>query len=92
MVWNVLKKDLDMRHHEYMQTMYRIDSLKKEIQQWHSLLDKLVEDTNYTGYPSHYASHMNTGIVYDKRVIGDNLTRLNQEMEDLEEKLNNDKY
>jgi len=93
MVYNVLTRSkIDMRYNEYMKVMYRIDSVKKEIQQWHSLLEKLVEDTDYTGYPSHYASHMNTGIVYDKRVIGDNLTRLDKEMDDLEERLNNDKY
>lgn len=85
MVWNVLKKGFDMRHEEHMRTMYRIDSVKKEIQNWHSLLGKLVEEPDYE---SHFASHSVTGIVYDKRIIGDNLARLNKEMDDLEEKFN----
>jgi len=83
MVWNVLRKDFDMGHDEYIKTMYRIDSVKKQIEQMQRLLSNLIEDEIET----HYASHKDTGIVYDKRVIGDNLTRLNHEMDDLEERL-----
>ena len=76
-----------MRHDEYMKVMYRIDSVKKEIEQTQRLLLNLVEESDFSDYPSHYASHKDTGIVYDKRIIGDNLTRLNHEMDELEEKL-----
>ena len=83
MVWNVLRKDFDMRYDNHIKVMYRIDSVKKEIEQMQRLLSNLIEDEIET----HYASHKDTGIVYDKRVIGDNLTRLNHEMDDLEERL-----
>lgn len=75
-----------IRHDEYMKIMYRIDSIKKEIEQTQRLLSNLVEEE----YETHYASHKDTGIVYDKRIIGDNLTRLNTEMDDLEERLSNE--
>ena len=84
MVYNIFSKDIDMRHSEYIKTMYRIDSIKKEIESTQSLLSNLVEEPDYE---SNYAAHKDTGIVYDKRIIGDNLTRLNKEMDELEEKL-----
>lgn len=85
MVYNVLR-DIGAtmpRHAEMIKIMYRIDSVKKELDQWHDLMSKLIEEPD-----ENYASHMNTGIVYDKRVIADNLDRLKQEMTDLEERLN----
>lgn len=88
MVYRIFTRDVFrmMRHDEYMKVMYRIDSIKKEIEQMQRLLTNLVEDE----IDPNYASHKDTGIVYDKRVIGDNLTRLNQEMDDLEERLSNE--
>lgn len=89
MVYNIFSKDIDMRHDEYIKVMYRIDSVKKEINSWNDLLLNLIEEPDYE---SHYAAHRNTAIVYDKRIIGDNLTRLNQEMDDLEKRLSDEKY
>jgi len=73
-----------MRHDEYIKVMYRIDNVKKEIVNTQALLMNLVEEEDYE---SNYASHKETGLVYDKRILGDNLTRLNKEMDELEKQL-----
>lgn len=83
MVWNVLRKDIDMRYEQHIRVMYRIDSIKKEINNWQSILANLIEEELETNY----ATHKDTAIVYDKRVIGDNLSRLNDEMDTLENDL-----
>lgn len=77
-----------MRYEGYIKVMYRIDNIKKEIEQYETLLRNLVEEDEYS--PTHYAAHKETGLIYDKRIIGDNLTRLNDEMTNLEETLNSD--
>ena len=67
-----------------LKKMHRFDSLKKECQRWHSLLDKLEVDSNTW---ENYVTHSETGIVYDLRVIRNKIDLLNREMDDLE-KLN----
>ena len=83
MVWNVIRKDIDMRYEQHIRVMYRIDSIKKEINNWQSILTNLVEDE----FETNYATHKDTAIVYDKRVIADNLARLNEEMDTLENEI-----
>lgn len=67
-----------------LKKMHRVDSIKKQILQYESLLSKLVEEPDYE---SHFASHVETGLVYDKRIIGDNLARLNKEMDEIDQYL-----
>ena len=83
MVWNVLTEGFKMGEYDVaLKRMHRVDSIKKQILQYESLLSKLVEEPDYE---SHYAAHKDTGLVYDKRILGDNLARLNREMDELED-------
>ena len=83
MVWNVLRKDFTMGEYDVaLKRMHRVDSIKKQILQYESLLSKLVEEPDYE---SHFASHAETGVVYDKRILGDNLARLNKEMDEIDQ-------
>jgi len=85
MVWNVLTEGFKMGEYDVaLKRMHRVDSIKKQILQYESLLSKLVEEPDYE---SHFASHSETGIVYDKRIIGDNLARLNTEMDEIDQYL-----
>ena len=65
-----------------LKRMYRVDSIKKQIQTYENLLSKLVipEDD----IPSDYVSHKETGIVYDLRILQANLDRLNEEMDEID--------
>ena len=83
MVWNVLRKDFTMGEYDVaLKRMHRVDSIKKQVLQYESLLSKLVEEPDYE---SHFASHAETGVVYDKRILGDNLARLNKEMDEIDQ-------
>jgi hypothetical protein len=53
-----------------------------------SLIWKLVDEPDYE---SHYAAHSETGVVYDKRILGDKIARINHEIEELEDRIENDK-
>ena len=64
-----------------LKRMHRVDSIKKQVLQYESLLSQLVEEPDYE---SHFASHAETGVVYDKRILGDNLARLNREMDEID--------
>ena len=64
-----------------LKRMHRVDSIKKQVLQYESLLSKLVEEPDDE---SHFASHAETGVVYDKRILGDNLARLNKEMDEID--------
>jgi hypothetical protein len=77
-----------MRYNEYMKVNLRCETLKQQVDEEISLLSKLVEEPDYE---SNYAAHMETGVVYDKRILGDKIARLNHEIEELEDKIENDK-
>ena len=77
-----------MRYSEYMKVSLRCETLKQQIDEEMSLISKLVEEPDYE---SHYAAHSETGVVYDKRILGDKVDRLNKEIAELEHRLENDK-
>ena len=77
-----------MRYSEYMKLSTRCAMLKQQIDEEMSLISKLVEEPDYE---SHYAAHSQTGVVYDKRILGDKVDRLNKEIAELEYRLENDK-
>ncbi len=76
-----------MRYSEYMKVNLRCEALKQQIDEEMSLISKLVEEPDYE---SHYAAHSETGVVYDKRILGDKVDRLNKEIAELENRLEND--
>ena len=76
-----------MRYSEYMKVNLRCEVLKQQIDEEMSLISKLVEEPDYE---SHYAAHSETGVVYDKRILGDKVDRLNKEIAELENRLEND--
>ena len=77
-----------MRYSEYMKVNLRCETLKQQIDEEMSLISKLVEEPDYE---SHYAAHSETGVVYDKRILGDKIGRLNKEIAELENRIENDK-
>ena len=84
MVWNVLRKDFMMGDYDVaLKRMHRRDSLDKQCQQWQSLLSKLVLNEDDIG--TSYATHSDTGIVYDIRIIEKNINKLKVELDELEE-------
>lgn len=76
-----------MRYSEYMKVNLRCEALKQQIDEEMSLISKLVEEPDYE---SHYAAHSETGVVYDKRILGDKIGRLNKEIAELEHRIEND--
>tara|TARA_B100000035_G_scaffold247233_1_gene215923 strand:+ start:753 stop:989 length:237 start_codon:yes stop_codon:yes gene_type:complete len=76
-----------MRYSEYMKVNLRCETLKQQIDEEMSLISKLVEEPDYE---SHYAAHSETGVVYDKRILGDKIDRLNKEIAELEHRIEND--
>ncbi len=66
-----------------LKKMHQYDSIKKEVDGYMSLLNKLIIPEN--DIPSDYVTHSVTGAVYDLRIIRQNVDRLNKELEDLEE-------
>ena len=85
MVYNVVTKDWN-RMGEYdvaLKRMHRYDNIKKEIDGYMSLLNKLIIPEN--DIPSDYVTHSLTGAVYDLRIITKNVDRLKKELDDLEE-------
>ena len=81
MVYNVVTKDFRMGEYDTaLKKMHRYDSLKKEIDGLQNLLLKLVEEPDYD---SNYAAHSVTGVVYDLRIIRENVDRLHKELDDV---------
>ena len=76
-----------MRYDEYMKVNLRCETLKQQVNEEMSLISKLVEEPDYQ---SNYAAHSETGVVYDKRILGDKIARLNHEIEELEDRIEND--
>ena len=77
-----------MRYDDYMRTRSRSEMLKDEVDKTMSLIWKLVDEPDYE---SHYAAHSETGVVYDKRILGDKIGRLNKEIAELENRIENEK-
>lgn len=81
MVYNVVTKDFRMGEYDTaLKKMHRCDSIKKELDGLQNLLYKLVEEPDYD---SNYAAHSVTGVVYDLRIIRENVDRLNRELDDV---------
>mgnify|MGYP005675641523 FL=1 len=84
MVYNVFGENFRMGEYDVaLKRMHRYDSIKKEIDGYMSLLNKLIipEDD----IPSDYVTHSLTGAVYDLRILKRNIDRLHKELDDLEE-------
>jgi len=62
-----------------LKTMMRMDSLNKEIIQYSSLIQKLLP----TGQDD-FMTHAETGVVYDMRILKDNVNRLEEELNALD--------
>lgn len=77
-----------MRYDDYMRTRSKSEMLKDEVDKTMSLIWKLVDEPDYE---SHYAAHSETGVVYDKRILGDKIARINHEIKELEDRIENDK-
>lgn len=86
MVWNVITKDLRVdsmgTFDNSLKKMHRFDRLKKEIQDWQSLLGKL--DGSYENADWNHATHRETGVVYDMRVIKRKIAEIDEELKDVE--------
>jgi hypothetical protein len=81
MVYNVVTKDFRMGEYDTaLKKMHRYDSIKKELDGLQNLLYKLVEEPDYD---SNYAAHQTTGVVYDLRIIRQNVDRLHKELDDV---------
>ena len=84
MVYNVFGENFRMGEYDVaLKRMHRYDSIKKEIDGYMSLLNKLVIPEDYI--PSDYLTHDVTGAVYDLRILQRNIDRLHNELDDLEE-------
>ena len=77
-----------MRYDDYMRVRSRSEMLKDEVDKTISLIGKLVEEPDYE---SHYAAHSETGMVYDKRILHNKLAKINHQIEELEDRIENDK-
>ena len=73
-----------MRYGEYMKEMSRLDRMNEEYKRYDALLGEL------SNHWMTYASHNVTGIVYDTTIIKQNLNKLREEIEYIEEKLDNE--
>ena len=76
-----------MRYDDYMRTRGKSEMLKDEVDKTMSLIWKLVDEPDYE---SHYAAHSETGVVYDKRILHNKVARINREIEELEDRIEND--
>ena len=84
MVYNITTKDFRMGEYDVaLKKMHRYDNIKKEIDGYTSLLNKLIIPEN--DIPSDYVTHSVTGAVYDLRILKRNIDRLHKELDDLEE-------
>ena len=86
MVWNVITKDLRLdsmgTFDNSLKKMHRFGRIKKEIQDWQSLLGKL--DGSYENADWNHATHRETGVVYDMRVIKRKIAEIDEELKDVE--------
>ena len=86
MVWNVIPKDLRVdsmgTFDNSLKKMHRFERLKREIDQWQSLLGKL--DGSFENADWNHATHRETGVVYDMRVIKKKIAEIEEELKDVE--------
>ena len=84
MVYNVVTGDFRMGEYDVaLKKMHQYDNIKKQLVEYTSLLNKLIIPEG--DVPGDYVSHSVTGAVYDLRIIRQNVDRLNEELDDLEE-------
>lgn len=86
MVWNVLTEDFEVDEmgtfDNSLKKMFRFERLKEEIQEWQNLLGKL--DGSYENADWNHATHRETGVVYDMRVIKNKIAEIEEELKDVE--------
>ena len=63
--------------------MIAIFYLVEEIQSWENILGKL--DTTLEHFDENLATHRETGIVYDLRVVRNRIKEINMELKDVED-------
>lgn len=67
---------------EGLKMMHALDSAKKEMNGYIYLMSKLEPMGEYDG--DHYVSHIDTGIVYDLRIVHRNIQRIEDKINELE--------
>lgn len=86
MVWNVLTADFEVDEmgtfDNSLKKMFRFERLKNEIDEWQNLLGKL--DSSFENADWNHATHRETGVVYDMRVIKRKIAEIEEELKDVE--------
>ena len=89
MVWNVLTSDFEVDEmgtfDNSLKKMFRFERLKNEIDEWQNLLGKL--DSSFENADWNHATHRETGVVYDMRVIKKKIAEIEEELKDVEDYL-----
>ena len=89
MVWNVLTSDFEVDEmgtfDNSLKKMFRFERLKNEIDEWQNLLGKL--DSSFENADWNHATHRETGVVYDMRVIKQKIAQIEEELKDVEDYL-----
>ena len=89
MVWNVLTADFEVDEmgtfDNSLKKMFRFERLKNEIDEWQNLLGKL--DSSFENADWNHATHRETGVVYDMRVIKRKIAEIEEELKDVEDYL-----
>ena len=89
MVWNVLTADFEVDEmgtfDNSLKKMFRFERLKNEIDEWQNLLGKL--DSSFENADWNHATHRETGVVYDMRVIKRKIAQIEEELKDVEDYL-----
>ena len=87
MVWNVLTADFEVDEmgtfDNSLKKMFRFERLKEEINEWQNLLGKL--DGSIENADWNHATHRETGVVYDMRVIKNKIAEIEKELKDVED-------
>ncbi len=73
-----------MRNSRYITLMSRVDSLEQQLKN-HLLLSKQLENKWMT-----YATHRETGIVYDTATLDQQVMKLRDELEEVKKELDNE--
>ena len=72
MVYNVFTEEFRMgTYDEGLKMMHALDSAKKEMNEYIYLMSKLIPQGEYDG--NDYVVHQDTGIVYDLKIIHNNI-------------------
>lgn len=73
-----------MRNSRYITLMSRVDSLEQQLKN-HLLLSKQLENKWMT-----YATHRETGIVYDTEILDRQVMQIKDELEEVKKELDNE--